>query len=304
MRAMAFLAFLLAVPAAAETSVLSTVNTIALDQGAKPVAGYSNAGIFESPNFAPDVQSILINENGRFFRIPLTGGPRQAFETGDAAGCWGEHGFSPDGKWYAVSCKAPGEHGPDVQIVPASGGAARRLTHQPISFFHGWSPDSASIVFTSIRDGHEDIYTIPAAGGAEQRLTNAGLNDGGEFSADGQHIYFNSNRGGSMQIWRMRSDGSNQEQVTSDDTDNWYPHLSPDGKWMVYLSYAKGDGGASGHPLNKDVALRLRSMSDGKTRTLANITGGQGTIDSPNWSPDSKRIAFVSYRDLPAEAQQ
>jgi Tol biopolymer transport system component len=36
---------------------------------------------------------------------------------------------------------------------------------------------------------------------------------------------------------------------------------------------------------------------------LVNITGGQGTIDSPNWSPDSKLVAFVSYQDLPAEAQ-
>ena len=285
----------------------STLNTFKIDEGA-PTATVieTKQGIYESPNWAPDTKSFLINDNGRFFRIPLldppAGGPRQPFDTGDATGCWGEHGFSPDGKWYAVSCKAPGEHGPDVQIVPAAGGAARRLTHQPISFFHGWSPDGATIVFTSIRDGHEDIYTIPAAGGAEKRLTSTGLNDGGEFSADGRTITFNSNRSGSMQIWRMRPDGTDQEQVTNDDTDNWYPHLSPDGKWMVFLSYAKGDG-TDGHPMNKDVALRLRSMSDGKTRTLVNITGGQGTIDSPNWSPDSKLIAFVSYQDLPAEAQ-
>jgi len=137
-----------------------------------------------------------------------------------------------------------------------------------------------------------------------KRLTDQGLNDGAEFSADGRFLYFNSNRSGSMQIWRMAPDGSGLEQVTHDDGDDWYPHLSPDGKWMVYMSYAKGDGGSGGHPMNKDVVLRLRAMSDGATRELVRITGGQGTMDSPNWSADSKLIAFVSYQDLPAEAQE
>ena len=42
-----------------------------------------------------------------------------------------------------------------------------------------------------------------------------------------------------MQIWRMRADGSEQEQITSDDFNNWFPHISPDGKWMVFLPTRK-----------------------------------------------------------------
>jgi TolB protein len=305
MRTSMLLACLLALPIAVQAgeapkpAVTSILQVIGIEDGAKPAVLETKAGIFESPNFAPDGKSLLINENGRFYRILLpAGGPRQDFSTGEASGCWGEHGFSPDGKWVAVSCKAPGEHGPDVHIVPVAGGAARRLTHHPISFFHGWSPDSATIAFTSIRDGQIDIFTIPVAGGDEKRLTNSGLNDSAEFSPDGRFVYFNSNRSGSMQLWRMRTDGSAPQQVTDDNFDNWYPHLSPNGKWLAMVSYAKGEA-TNGHPMNKEVALRLMSLGDCKIRILARFIGGQGTIDSPNWAPDSKSLAFVSYRLSP-----
>ena len=101
-----------------------------------------------------------------------------------------------------------------------------------------------------------------------------------------------------MQIWRMRPDGSDQVQITSDEFNNWFPHLSPDGKWMVILSYDKS---VSGHPENKDVMLRLMSLSDKKITVLAKLFGGQGTINVPSWSPDSKQLAFVSYELLPTK---
>lgn len=296
MRAGLLIACLMVMPAAAQTpKITSLVNTISIADGAKPQTVATLDGVVESPNFTPDMRSILINQNGRFLRLSLQGSaPPEPFSTGEASGCWGEHGFSPDGGSYAVSCKAPGEHGPDVHVVPATGGAARRITQQPISFFHGWSPDGGTIVFTSILSGHIDLYTVPVAGGTPKRLTTTGLNDGGEFSADGKFLYFNSNRSGSMQIWRMRADGSAPEQVTNDGYDNWYPHISPDGQWMVILSYVKGEA-TNDHTMNKNVVLRLRSLKDGTTRDLAHFTGGQGTADSPCWSPDSKQIGFVSY---------
>ena len=56
-----------------------------------------------------------------------------------------------------------------------------------------------------------------------------------------------------MQIWRMKTDGSDQEQVTNDEYNNWFAHPSPDGKWIVFLSYEKD---VQGHPANKDVMLK------------------------------------------------
>ncbi len=129
------------------------------------------------------------------------------------------------------------------------------------------------------------------------RVTTAkGLDDGPDYSPDGQFIYFNSERSGAMQIWRMKTDGSGQEPVTNDDYNNWFPHPSPDGKWIVFLSYEKD---IKGHPENQDVRLRLLPAKGGPIEVLARLFGGQGTINVPSWSPDSRKLAFVSYQLLP-----
>ena len=102
-----------------------------------------------------------------------------------------------------------------------------------------------------------------------------------------------------MQIWRMKADGTAQEQVIDDDHNDWFPHISPDGQWLVFLSY-KGD--VKGHPAEQDVELRLMSLKDRQVRVLATLFGGNGTINSPSWSPDSKKLAFVSYEEIPEES--
>jgi Tol biopolymer transport system component len=129
------------------------------------------------------------------------------------------------------------------------------------------------------------------------RLTDAeGLDDGSQYSADGKFIWFNSARSGSMEIWRMKADGSDQVQFTSDKYQNWFPHESPDGKHIVFLSYPP-DVRADDHPYYKHVMLRLMPSGGGTPTVLAHLYGGQGTINVPSWSPDSKKVAFVSNSD-------
>jgi Tol biopolymer transport system component len=96
----------------------------------------------------------------------------------------------------------------------------------------------------------------------------------------------------------MKSDGSGQEQVFSDDYNDWFPHISPDGKWMVFLTYQRD---VTGHPENKNVMLQLMNLENQKIAVLANLFGGQGTINVPSWSPDSKSLAFTSYALLAPE---
>ncbi len=184
-----------------------------------------------------------------------------------------------------------------MYVVPFSGGTPRRLTKNSPSYWHGWSPDGKTLAFVGQRNGDFDIYTVPVTGGEETRLTTApGLDDGPEYSPDGQYIYFNSERTGHMQILRMKADGSGQTQVFADENNNWFPHISPDGKYMVFLSFDKS---VSGHPENKDVTLRVMTLADQKIKVLATLFGGQGTNNVPSWSPDSTKVAFVSYALIP-----
>jgi Tol biopolymer transport system component len=96
-----------------------------------------------------------------------------------------------------------------------------------------------------------------------------------------------------MQIWRMKPDGSDPEQITFDEYNNWFPHISPDGQWIAFISFGTEVPPGS-HPSYKRVMLRLMPASGGAPRAIAYLYGGQGTITVPSWSPDSQHIAFVS----------
>jgi len=279
-----------------EPKLYSTLERVAIASTDRSVV-YVAPEHFEAPNWTPDGAAFLLNSNGHILRLPVTGGTPATIDTGFAVRCNNDHGISPDSKWLAISDQSQEEHHSLVYVVPIGGGAPRRITKNSPSYWHGWSPDGATLAFVGQRNGDFDIYTIPITGGDETRLTTAkGLDDGPEYSPDGKYIYFNSDRTGAMQIWRMRADGSAQEQITSDEFNNWFPHISPDGRWMVFLSYEKE---VTGHPENKNVLLRLMSLEDRKVSLLARLFGGQGTINVPSWSPDSKQVAFVSYELIP-----
>lgn len=289
---------LTALPAVSEAKpVLHSTLEIITVSSTDRRAVYTVADHIEAPNWTPDGASLIFNSKGRLHRIPVKGGKPEEIDTAFAVRCNNDHGISPDGTMLAISDGSQQDRRSRIYVVPISGGTPRLVTEKAPSYWHGWSPDGKTLTFCGQRDGEFDIYTIPVEGGTETRLTTAkGLDDGPEYSPDGKYIYFNSERTGRMQIWRMRPDGTEQEQITSDDYNNWFPHISPDGRLMAWLTYEKD---VTGHPANKEVMLRVMSLADKKVRVLAKLFGGQGTINVPSWSPDSRRLAFVSYQLLP-----
>jgi TolB protein len=277
-------------------SSLETVTIASTDRHIEYVA----AAHFEAPNWSRDGKFLIFNRDGTLHRLALDGSEPTLIPTAPQVHCNNDHGISPDGQFLAISDQSTEDKKSRIYIVPIAGGTPRQITTNAPSYWHGWSPDGKTLAFTGERNGNFDIYSIPAAGGEETRLTTAeGLDDGPEYSPDGAWIYFNSERTGHMQIWRMKADGSQQEQVITEESNDWFPHISPDSQWMVYLAYEKG---VTGHPGGKDVELRLMSMKDKSIKVLARLFGGQGTINVPSWSPDSLKLAFVSYQQLPEES--
>ncbi len=255
-------------------------------------------GLIEAPNWSKDGQALFFNRNGRIVRYDLKNGAQSEIDSGYADNCNNDHVPPADGRMIAVSHGTREDGQSRVYILPLSGGTPRLVTPLAPNYLHGWSPDGRTLAYCAARKGKYDIYTLPAEGGVEKRLTDApGLNDGPEYSPDGAYIWFNSDRSGLMQVWRMRADGSEQTQITFDEERNsWFPHISPDGKQVVFLCYRRGDLKPSEHLPHKHVELRLMNADGTGIRTLHTLFGGQGTINVNSWSPDGKAFAFVEYR--------
>ena len=277
-----------------ESYIGSLLEVMDVESGKRQIlGGYS--GSWQAPNWTPDGKSLIYNAEGLLYRRDLESGITEVVNTDFANRNNNDHVISFDGTQIAISHHPEEDGGQSVvYTLPLEGGTPTRITPKSPSYLHGWSADDNYLVYTGGRDGQYDIYAIPAEGGEEVQLTNLStLDDGPEYSPDGKYIYFNSARTGTMQIWRMDTDGKNQTQLTFDDYNDWFAHISPDGKWMAFISYPPEVPAAS-HPFYKRVYLRLMSVEDLKPRVIAYVYGGQGTMNVPSWSPDSKKIAFVS----------
>ncbi|WP_037088680.1 TolB family protein [Rhizobium sp. CF080] len=254
---------------------------------------WQTEALFEAPNWSPDGGYLMLNSEGLIYRLsPDCGGGPQRVDTVFARQCNNDHGISPDGSLIAISDKV--EFGKSaIYVLPAEGGTPRLVTQNLPSYWHGWSPDGKRFAYCGIRGDEFDIYTIGVEGGEETRLTfGEGRNDGPDYSPDGAWIYFNSSRTGLMQIWRVPAVGGAAERITDSGYGDWFPHPSPKGDKIVFVSY---DADVFDHPRDLNVRVRLMDMDGGNVETLFDLFGGQGTMNSPNWSPGGDEFAYVRY---------
>ena len=259
---------------------------------------YEKNDRFEAPNWMPDGKNLIFNMKGSIYKIPVTGGEPQKINTGFANRNNNDHGISFNGKLLAISHHREGmpEGGSTIYTLPLEGGEPKLVTEGTPSYWHGWNPNNKEVVFVGKRGNDTyNIYKADINTKKETQLTfNKGSHvDGCEYSPDGKYIYYNGNQSGTMQIWRMKPDGSSKEQITFDEYNDWFPHISPDGKWIAFISFPK-EIPVDSHPSYKQVMLRLMPASGGAPKVIAYMYGGQGSFNVPSWSPDSKYLSFVS----------
>jgi len=275
--------------------------TLDVDSGATELVHESSELLLEAPNWSADGRWLVVNGHGRLFRVrPAPGSEPEEVPLGGVPPINNDHVLSPDGRTAFVS--ADDGH---LWAVPLEGGAPRRITNDRgpdfVHYLHGVSADGAALAYIGlVRHGDggvsTNVWTIPSAGGADVQITDDAFpDDGSEFSPDGRWIYFNSERAstapGHAQLFRTSLDGGAVEQLTDDERVNWFPHPSPDGTRVAYVSFPSG---TVGHPADVDVVLRLRE-ADGTVRDLVELFGGQGTLNVPSWAPDGRRLAYVAY---------
>lgn len=267
---------------------------------------YTGDGVWEAPNWSRDGRMLLVNSGGRLFTLPADGSAGPAPLALDASyRCNNDHDWSADGKRLAFSASTPSSPQSQVFVADADGGNPRLVVSAPLSYFHGWSPDGKYLAFVGRRDGKQfDLYRIALDGGTEERLTtHPAHDDGTDYSRDGAWIYFNSERAGGNDIWRMPAEGAGPnderaQRVTSDEWEDWFPHPSPDGRWLIFVSFPAGTKGHNDRMLQVQVRrlpLPGRELTRASPEMLATFTGGQGTMNVNSWSPDGRYFAYVTF---------
>lgn len=278
-----------------ERDVISCLETVDVTTGER-VLLHEFDFLIEAPNWKKNGKELIYNSGGRIYSYDIASDTSTLIESGICDRCNNDHVLSPDNSRMAVSHNTYEDGQSRIYTFPIEGGTPTLVTPIAPSYLHGWSPDGTMLAYCAERNGEYDVYTIPAKGGIEKRLTDApGLDDGPEYSPCGNYIWFQSVRTGLMQVWRMKADGTEQTQITFDESNNWFPHISPDGKTVAYITYKKSDVEPGDHPANKNVEIRIMPVG-GEYRTLVKLFGGQGTLNVNSWSPDSKKLAFVSYK--------
>ena len=151
------------------------------------------------------------------------------------------------------------------------------------NFLPVFSPDGTRLAFMSTRDGNSEIYIMNRDGSNIMRLTNnPAIDVTPTWSPTGAQIAFTSERRGQPQIFTVNIDGTGLRQISFEsyaDRPTWSP--APHNE--IAFAARTGPG----------FDIKILGIASGETRQ---ITFGEGTNESPAWSPNGRHLAFSSTR--------
>ena len=201
--------------------------------------------------------------------------------------------ISPDGNSIVYLSDESGDL--EVNLVDRKGELITRLTHNvgddrdPF-----WSPDGQRLAFVSEKDENPEVYLMAGDGSGQTRVTSNSVVDRmGDWSPDGEWlVLYRSEEEAEQGLWLRNPDGVNLVRLTTEQDSS--PAWAPNGQSIAFVSTSLG---------NADIyiASKLKDGTWQDDAELTRLTQHQSDDLSPVWSPDSKTIAFVSYRDGNAE---
>jgi Tol biopolymer transport system component len=251
-----------------------------------------------SPAWSPDGRYIAFirrtAEDADVYLVPALGGPERKLTNVDGyivtLGRPARLAWHPDGEWLAVADKSAAAESVSISLLSVTTGERRKLTAPPAGYFGDWnpafSPDGKTLAFLRGKTGiHLDLYVMPTSGGEPLRLTEDGAHKKSlAWTADGREIIFSSSRGGSVNtamLWKIPAAGGTPERLAGLGQNVF--SLAIAGNWLAYeqgihdTNVYRIDTAESARPPTKLIASTFQD-------------------DSPSYSPDGQRLAFVSDR--------
>jgi len=189
--------------------------------------------------------------------------------------------LSPEGDRIAMQLKNGVS---DVWVLDVARGTRTRLTFGPV-YNNGprWSPDGKWIVYTSNRNGKYQLFRKPSDGGGveEELLNDDQLLDPRDWSRDGKYILYDRGLPGAQDIWALPLEGDRKPFQVLPATPNTLradPKLSPDGRWLAYVSNESGS-----------VQAYVTAFKGGSGKWQASSNG----VYRVGWSHDGQELYYV-----------
>lgn len=256
-----------------------------------------------SPVWSPDGRSIAFIRHGRpqdtLLIIPALGGPERKVSTSSGTV---RINWSPDGKWLALTDSPDSRAARRIVMVSVETGEKRPLTNPPASSFDlrpAFSPDGRQLAF--VRNNNYVYLTAVSGGGEKQLAADIGVISGLAWTADGRDIIFDSILIGNWTLWRLPASGGEPEALFSEGSIYRVPAVAKQGQRLAVVEYHYDTDIRRLElptlpPTFGPTSGRTKGGVEIKRETMTRLITSQREDDSPQFSPDGKKIAFASNR--------
>ncbi len=254
-----------------------------------------NSSTDSDPSWSPDGSKIAFaSDRDRDFEIYVMeadgSGVIQLTDNSDGDG---NPAWSSDGSRIVFSSNRDGDF--EISMMNTDGFGYVQLTaNHDDDLEPSWSPVGNKIAFASYRDGDLEIYVTDGSD-TTQLTENTGVDGHPSWSPDGSKIAFLSDRDGDFEIYIMEADGSGITQLTDNSDGDVLPSWSPDGSKIAFVSDRDGDWEIYVMDVGShSTSSGTMAVPTNKTQELVQLTDNSGSDYASSWSPDGRKIVFVS----------